>query len=233
MEGNIAEFLGKTLLFSGLNQGILKSFAALSSIKTFKKGEIIFSEGDEASGFYVIKQGTVRIFKISVTGREQTLHILGPGEPFGEVAVFFGMDYPAYAMSLDVCEVLFFPKDRFVNAIRSHPDLALAMLGVLAMRLRSFSRLIEDLALKEVPQRLAAYILAVAELDARGPSESEIRLQVSKNLLSTILGTSPETLSRVFRKLEDQEIIERKNDKISLKDLEKLRDLADGMIRLT
>ena len=233
MEENVVDFLGETLLFSGLKHEILNSFASLSALRKFKKGETIFAEGDEAEGFYVIRKGLVRIFKISAAGREQTLHILGPGEPFGEVAVFFGMDYPAYAMALDHCMALFFPKDRFVNAIKVHPELALAMLGVLAMRLRAFSRLIEDLSLKEVPQRLAAYILSIAEVENRTSSGCEIKLQISKNLLATILGTSPETLSRVFRKLEDQEVIERKNSRLYLKDLEKLKDLADGIIRLT
>jgi len=232
MDESLVDFLGNTLLFSGLSREKLVFLSSLATEKTYEKGELVFSEGDEARGFYIVKAGLVRIYKISINGREQTLHLLGRGEPFGEVAVFIGMDYPAYAMALDHSEVLFFPKDRFVTAIRRHPELALAMLAVLSRRLRAFSRMIEDLSLKEVPQRLAAYLTALSEFDDRDLLKREITLHVSKNLLSTILGTSPETISRVFKKLEERGILERKNERIFLKDLEKLHDLADGITKL-
>ncbi len=232
MDDSLIDFLGSTLLFSGLSKEKLISFAALSSLKNYKKGQLIFSEGDEARGFFIVKYGLVRVYKISINGREQTLHILGPGEPFGEVAVFIGLDYPAHAMALQDCQALFFPKDRFVKAIKEHPELALAMMGVLAMRLRTFSTMIENLSLKEVPQRLAAYLMALAAGRGVGMTKNEVKLAVTKNLLSTILGTSPETLSRVFKKMEGRGILKRIDDMIVIKNFEALKSLADGMSRL-
>lgn len=232
MDNVLRAFLKKTVLFSGLSEENLQLFLKISARKVFKKGEMIFAEGDSATGFYVILNGFVRIFKVSNQGREQTLHIFGPGEPFGEVAVFVGIEYPAFAAAMEKCEALFFPKDSFVAMIREHPSIALSMLGVLSMRLRSFTRMIEDLALKEVHQRLAAYILALSGYND-GKDPKEIRLNVSKNLLSTILGTSPETLSRAFKKMEENGLLERHNDVIQIKNFELLSDLAEGLDKLT
>ncbi|OCC14936.1 Hcp transcriptional regulator HcpR (Crp/Fnr family) [Dissulfuribacter thermophilus] len=232
MDSVLKAFLKKTVLFSGLSEENLQLFLKIAAKKVFKKGEMIFSEGDAATGFYVVLNGFVRIFKVSNQGREQTLHILGPGEPFGEVAVFVGIEYPAFAAAMEKCETLFFPKDSFIAMIKEHPSIALSMLGVLSMRLRSFTRMIEDLALKEVHQRLAAYLLALSGL-GDGKEAKEIRLNVSKNLLSTILGTSPETLSRAFKKMEENGLLERHNDVIQIKNFELLSDLAEGLDKLT
>jgi len=79
MDNVLRAFLKKTVLFSGLSEENLQLFLKISARKVFKKGEMIFAEGDSATGFYVILNGFVRIFKVSNQGREQTLHILGPG----------------------------------------------------------------------------------------------------------------------------------------------------------
>ena len=106
--------------------------------------------------------GQVKIFKASSDGKEQILHILGPGEPFGEVPVFSGQQFPASAEALRKSRLIFFPRSDFVNLITANPSLALNMLAVLSMRLRQFTVQIENLSLKEVPGRLATYLIYLA-----------------------------------------------------------------------
>ncbi|NTV32610.1 MAG: cyclic nucleotide-binding domain-containing protein, partial [Deltaproteobacteria bacterium] len=78
--------------------------------QVFRKGESIFSEGEEGNGFYVVITGRVKIFKLSSEGKEQILHFFGPGEPFGEVPVFAGQQFPANAEALEQSRVFFFPR---------------------------------------------------------------------------------------------------------------------------
>ncbi len=230
----ILSILKKAFLFSGLSDEELASFLKASSLLNFKKGELIFSDGDKARGFYIVIEGTVRIFKVSYQGKEHTLHILGPGEPFGEVAAFTNIDYPAFSIALTPVKAIFLSKENFLKEIQRHPATALSMLGVLSLRLKAFNKMIEDLALKKAPSRLAAYLLSLIDIKALEGNISEmaekrVRLHISKNLLSTIIGTSAETLSRTLKKMEQADIIRREpNGDIYIRQIEPLKKLAEG-----
>jgi len=197
--------------------------------QVFRKGESIFSEGDEGSGFYVVIRGRVKIFKLSLEGKEQILHFFGPGEPFGEVPVFTGQHFPANAEAMEESRVFFFPRKSFVNLIKKNPSLALNMLAVLSMRLRRFTALIDDLSLKEVPGRLAAYLLY---LNDQHKGSKEVELTITKAQLASLLGTIPETLSRILGKLSLQGFIETDGRRIRILDSEALQDLAESGGRL-
>jgi len=86
----ILNIISTTPLFSGLSENELEKVKQIAIDRYYHKGEVIFSEGDEGVGFYVTVSGRVKVFKLSPEGKEQILHILGPGEPFGEVPVFAG-----------------------------------------------------------------------------------------------------------------------------------------------
>ncbi|WP_456432616.1 Crp/Fnr family transcriptional regulator [Thermosulfuriphilus sp.] len=189
---------------------------------------LIFAEGDEALGFYVVLSGRVKIFKVAPSGKEQILHIFGPGEPFGEVAVFSGGRFPAYAQTLEASHLLYFPRKDFVHLIQQEPSLALNMLAVLSRRLRQFTAMIEALALKEVSERLAAYLLLLEERQKNNP----IRLDINKGQLASLLGTTPETISRVFTRLAREGYIEVDGRQIELANRQALQELAAGLRRL-
>ena len=149
--------------FSGLPEDQLNEIKNIAVDRHFNKGEIIFSDGDEGNGFFVVVEGLVKIFKVSSEGKEQILHIYGPGEPFGQVAVYAGRSYPASAQAIAKSHVLFFPRAVFVDLITRIPSLAMNMLAVLSKRLREFTVQVENLSLKEVPGRLAAYLVYLAD----------------------------------------------------------------------
>ena len=183
--------ISATPFFSGLPQSQLKELKKIAVDRSFNKGEVIFFEGDDGNGFYVVVSGLVKVFKISSEGKEHILHIFGPGEPFGEVAVFSGSQFPANAEALARSHLLFFPRTSFVDLIASSPSLALNMLAVLSRRLREFTVQIEHLSLKEIPGRLAAYLIYLA--DEQGGDDA-VSLTISKGQLASLLGTIPETL---------------------------------------
>jgi len=210
-------------LFDGLPPDQLEALTEIVLRKPFQKGQIIFSEGDEADGFYVVVEGTVKIFKLSVEGKEHILHIFEPGEPFGEVPVFAGEHFPAHAEAIAESLLLFFPREAFINLIKQIPSLALNMLATLSARLRQFTVKIEHLSLKEVPGRLSDYLLYLLEEKGGGDS---VDLNISKQQLASLLGTIPETISRILTRMTKQGFIEMNGRHIVIKDRAGLEELA-------
>lgn len=219
----ILDIISAIPVFNGLPDDQIAAIKRIAREKPVSKGEIIFSEGDEGQGFFVVAEGRVKIFKMSPEGKEQILHILGRGQPFGEVSVFAGQKFPAYAQALDKGQVLFFPRVAIVDLIAANPSLALNMLAVMSKKLRQFAVQIENLSLKEMPARLASYLIHLAQ---EQQSEEAVTLKISKGQLASILGTIPETLSRVFAKLSGQNLIRVKGKTITLLDRSGLEDIA-------
>jgi CRP/FNR family transcriptional regulator len=215
------ELLANSLLFSGLPAEQLRQINKICTSKRYAKGEAIFFEGDPGIGFYMVASGKVKIFKMSFDGKEQILHIFGPGEPFGEVPVFHGNPFPANAETLAESEVLFFPRTEFVGLITANPSLSLNMLAVLAMRLRRFATQIENLTLKEVPGRLASYLHYLMEEQQR---QDKVVLDIPKGQLASLLGTSSETLSRIFSKMTEEGLIRVEGKTIFILDSERLKE---------
>jgi CRP/FNR family transcriptional regulator, dissimilatory nitrate respiration regulator len=218
------DLISKTILFEGLPDDNIHQLLGIAREREFPRNEIIFSEGDSANGFYVTADGLVKIYKLSSEGKEQILHIFGPGEPFGEVPVFSGQTFPAYAEALTSIRALFFPRQAFVKLVSDNPSLALNLLAVLSMRLRRFTVQIENLSLKEVPGRLAAYFLMIS-VEQNTPGF--VMLNITKSQLASFLGTIPETLSRMLNRMAAMELIRVEGRKISLMDIEGLKVLAE------
>jgi CRP-like cAMP-binding protein len=215
--------LSETSLFKGLSETELDEVAAIAVDKSYKRSESIFLEGDKADGFYIVARGQVKIYKTSLEGKEQILHIYGPGHLFGEVPVFSGSRFPANALALKKSRILFLPRQAFVQLIARHPSLSMNMLGELSLRLRQFTVQIENLSLKEVPSRLASYLIVLAEEQGE---TAQVTLTISKGQLASLLGTIPETLSRIFAKMSSQGLIRVDGKAIHLIDPVGIEDLS-------
>ncbi len=218
-------FLQDISLFKGLSKEHIRELARIAHLRHFARGAFIFQEGEEARGFYVVFQGQVKVFKQAPSGREQILHLFGPGEPFGEVPVFAGERFPAHAVALTACKVYCFPRKDFVTLIQKDPSLALNLLAVLSRRLRQFVALVEALSLKEVSERLAAYL--VYRQEKAGALTFD--LGMNKTQLASFLGTVPETVSRVFKKFQQQGVLESKGREVTIHHREALQEIAAGL----
>jgi CRP/FNR family transcriptional regulator len=217
-------------LFNGLSRLQYDKLAHIVKERSYKRGQAIFAEGDEGIGFYVLISGKVKIFKLSPEGKEQIFHVFGPGEPFGEASVFAGERFPAHAETLEESRAFFFPRAAFVELIKEDPSMALNMLAILSRRLRSFALLVEDLSLKEVPGRLAAYLLYMSDERDRA---DELKLDIPKNQLASLLGTIPETLSRILTRMVRQGLIQLDGPRIIIVDRQGLEELAQAESRLS
>jgi CRP/FNR family transcriptional regulator len=226
----IFDYIAAIPLFQGLPAEQLQELRMILTDQVCRRGQLIFSEGDEGHGFYVVVSGRVKIFKLSADGKEQILHIFGAGEPIGEVAVFAGQRFPANAEALEDSRLFFFPRTNFMELIRRNPAIALNMLAELSRRLRRFAALIEGLSLKEVPGRLAVYLIHLSETHK---GADQINLGVSKGQLSSLLGTIPETLSRILTKMNKAGLIQAEGSRrIRILDRPGLEELASGDTRL-
>lgn len=225
MKKPISQILAITPLFKGLSPEQHDEISAIAVERKYRRGESIFMEGDMADGFYIVADGQVKIYKTSIEGKEQILHIYGPGNPFGEAPVFSGSKFPANALALVTSRILFLPRAAFVDLIARHPSLSMNMLGELSMRLRQFTVQIENLSLKEVPSRLASYLIYLAR---EQQVTDRVTLEISKGQLASLLGTIPETLSRIFARMTALELIRVSGKEIDLLDLIGLEDLATG-----
>lgn len=225
----IVDFLATVPLFRGLSPEQYKELAMLTTIQEYGRGQTIFLEGEEGKGFFIVMDGSVKIYKLSHDGKEQILHIFGSGEPFAEAAVFVGAAFPAHALALQKSRVLFIPRAAFIDLIRAEPSLALNMLAALSFRLKSFAHMIEELSLKEVPGRLAAHLLY---LQAQQHGAGTVTLEIGKAQLASLLGTIPETLSRILAKLAKQGFLSVVGPEITILDKEGLESLAMGETRL-
>jgi CRP/FNR family transcriptional regulator, dissimilatory nitrate respiration regulator len=215
-------------LFSGMTDNDLSRLASIARVHKAPRRETLFNEGSPADGFYVVKAGRVKLFKLSSEGKEQILRLVGPGETFAEAAVFSGDTFPAYAETLADAELLFFPRSAFVRLIESNPRLALNMLSTLSNLLRRFSLLVEELSLKEISSRLARYLVRLADLQGVGKQpKPQVTLEIGKAQLASRLGTVAETISRTFKRFKDNRWITVRGSRITLLDPDALKREAE------
>jgi CRP/FNR family transcriptional regulator len=212
-------------LFGGLSKRQLDPIERIAREVRFARGATIFAEGDPGDGFYIVVSGRIKVFKVSGDGKEQILHIYGPGQPVGEVPVFAGQSFPAHAQALENSHLLFFARKAFLDLIAAHPSLAMNMLALLSQRLRQFALQVENLSLKALPGRLASYLL---HLSCEHGGARQVALPIPKHQLASLLGTIPETLSRIFARLSAQNIIAIRGRRITLSNVPALEDLAAG-----
>jgi len=222
---DLENYLKKTSLFEGLPQSQLKALADIAIENYFDRGQPLFFEGEDAKGIYVITAGKVKVYKLSLEGKEQILQIFGPGEVFGQVPVFEGGVFPASAEAIEKSKLLCLPSTALMDLINKDPSIAINMLVILSRRIKQFVQMIEDLTLKETPARLAAYLLHLSEI---GDGSSNVELDITKTLLASSLATTPETLSRILGKMSGKGLINVQGRKITLLDRKTLQDLAEG-----
>jgi CRP/FNR family transcriptional regulator len=220
---DLLDFLAETDIFYGLPSEQLAAIAQIARSQSYDKREALFLQGDEGNGFYIVQTGRVKVFQLSASGREQILHVFSAGDHFAEVPAFDGKAFPASAEALEPTTVLFFPRQLFLALLEQNPTLAINMLKSAARHLRRFSHLIDDLSLKEVPGRLAAHLLKLSE---QADQADQVELNLSKRQLASLLGTIPETLSRVLYRLHTEGIIGVEGTRIQRVDRDALQDMA-------
>jgi CRP/FNR family transcriptional regulator, dissimilatory nitrate respiration regulator len=220
----VRDILIKSQLFGGLSEEHIAEIEKIAVDKHYNKGDIIFYDGDEGVGFYLVVAGSVSVYKLSPEGKEQILHIVKEGDTIGAVPVFSGKSFPANARAITKSHLLFFDRKKFIQLITNKPSLTMNIMALLSMRLREFTIQVENLSLKEIPGRLAAYLLYLSQEQG---NKDLIKLNISKVQLANLLGTGPESLSRALGKMKSKKLVEEEGANIRLINRDLLEELAE------
>ncbi len=227
------EELRKADLFSRLETKDLTALLPIAKRRQVDHGQILFSAGDPASGFYVLFEGRIKLYKVSADGKEYILRVVRSGETFAEAAAFSGLTYPVFAESMSKCRLVYFDTNDFRDLIQQSPQLALNMIATMAALLQSLNQKIEDLSLREVAARLSRHLLARAREDHGAATDGvSFNLETTKSALAARLGTIGETLSRTFKKLQQNGLMAMDRDRVTLLDCHQLQQVADGDLKL-
>lgn len=219
---NLPVLLKSIPLFAGLAEADLEALQAIAKVRECPRGELLFSDGEKADGFFVVLDGKVKVYKLSAEGKERILHIVHPGGTFAEAAIFGNGLYPAYAEPLLPSRLLYIPKGGFLELLAANSRIAINMIAGLSRFLRQFAQQVEELTFKDVPSRLARYLLDLAK-----GKRTTVELPISKSQLASNLGTVSETFSRTLRKLSDDDLIRVNGKRIEILDVERLEELAE------
>ncbi|MDD3310572.1 Crp/Fnr family transcriptional regulator [Pseudodesulfovibrio sp.] len=188
-------------LFASLNPAQLDRLAEHATVTRIAKKALFFSEDHAARGLHVLLSGKVKLFKVSEEGREQTIFVFGPGEPFCLCSSFSDGRLPANLSALEDSQILFVHPAQFESMVREDPSILLNMMRVMARRLKEAMDMIDSLSLKQIPSRLAAYFLG-------RHTGGTVTLDISHRELAKIIGVTPEALSRALRKMNEDGVLE-------------------------
>ena len=223
--GGKAQILRDSSIFYSLNDDELSELAELSIERSFMSNEFIFWDGDAPEWFYIIAEGKVKVLKHSSVGKEFIIAFFGPGEMFGEVAVFENKPYPASAQTVAETKVVGIKREDFLSFLANRPQVALGIINVLAGRLRDAQGRLRDLAGERVEQRLANVLLMLS-------AKLGSTLPFTRQEIAEMVGTTTETAIRVMSNLKDRRIIRSVRGKVIILDEEKLRLLSEGPPRV-
>lgn len=226
---DLAAILQKAALLSNLSQPELQMLSARTVRKLFSAGELLFSEGEPCNGLNIIARGRVRIFKTSVSGREQVLAVNVPGESIAELPVFDGGPYPASAVAIEDTEIAFISRRDFNAYCLEHPEVALKVLSVVGARLRRLVGIIEELSFTTIRQRLIAALVKLAQSEGKHtPRGIEFQLPATHQELANQLGTVRELISRNLMRLQAEGLLDVDARQIVVKDMKGLRALLES-----
>jgi CRP-like cAMP-binding protein len=221
-----ADSLNQLALVRHLDDAQRREVLGAGSIRAFARGEVLFSEGDPADAMYGLVEGSIKLVRYTPRGKEVMLHLVHPGQSFAEAALFGSGGFPASAVAVEAGRVWVLPRQRLLELIRRSPGVALAMVASVSMWTRTLAHQLELLTQRRVEERLAIYLLGRAA--SATPSEGEtIRLVETRQLIAAQCGTAPEVLSRTFRRLEEEGVLEGTDDGVRVLDPVRLRALAE------
>jgi CRP/FNR family transcriptional regulator len=219
--------LGRTTLFGGLDARALTEIAARTAHRRYRKGNVIFVQGEAGERCFVIGSGTVKISAYHPDGREAVLAVLGPGDVLGELALFEQSPRSADATALDDAELLSLDAQSLNEAIIAHPEIAVALLNVLGMRLRQANEAFQDIAFFDVPGRVARRLADLA--DAHGVEAAEgtlIDIALSQESLAQMVGATRESVNKALALLKRRGLVARTGRRYIVSDVKRLRDRA-------
>ncbi len=219
--------LAEVLLFRDLPEAELATLAAGIRVRRYRRGEVVFHQGDPGDALYVVTAGRVKISSPSETGVEAILATLRPGEFFGSLALLDGASRSATATAVDVTETLILSRTTFRQLLNDHPVLRDHVLAALAGELRRLTHHVEELHFLDIAGRLAARLTRLAEAGA-AEADGSIRIEgpITQGELAAMVGSTRQSVNRLLGFLTEDGLIRQERDAIVILDPAGLRRAA-------
>ncbi len=215
-------------LFEAMQPTELDGILNFASERRVRRGQMIFQRGDSGSALMAVLHGRVRISSVSGDGKEVTLNVISPGEIFGEIALLDGQPRSADATAIEDTLLLVVERRHFLPFLRQNEDLFLRLLSVLCSRLRRTSMALEEIALFDLPVRLARVLLKLAEDYGRpGPGGTRIDLKLSQRDLSNLVAATRESVNKQLRAWREHKVVDLEDGFIVLRRPAELNRLTD------
>ena len=217
-------FLKLIPLFSSLNDEELEAILRLSFTVKYPKKKIVFFENEEGDKLYIILKGSVKVTKIFESGEEIILAILHKGDFFGDMSLLDGKPRSATVISIEDSELMLINRNNFEKVIEKHPRIAFKLLKELTSRLRKADELIGNLAFMDVTGRIAGILLKLAEEHGQNTDDGVlIKSRPTHQAIANMVGASRETVTRVFKQLEEKQYISMSGKDVTICDKENIK----------
>ncbi len=219
---SLADRLADLPYFRSVHPNRLAALAGHAICRRFTAGALIFAQDEPASGLWIVEHGTVKVFRLSPDGREYILRITGPGDSFNDIPALDGQPSAAGAVALSDVTAWMVPGDLIVDELHADPAMALDVVHILTSRVRELVQQVENLALCSVTTRLARFL--IRQLDDPTLSAPSI----TRATIAAHLATTPESISRALRTLEDIGAIQADRQEVIVVREDLLRSIAEG-----
>ncbi|MDP4090741.1 MAG: Crp/Fnr family transcriptional regulator [Bacillota bacterium] len=220
--------VSKVYIFSTLQPETFKKISDIIVTRKYRKGQVIFFEGDVEDKLYIVNQGRIKIYKYNREGREQILYILSEGEFIGDMSLLKKGRIQFNAEALEDTLICTIAKDDFDEIVSKNPEITLKMLEMLHDRLQNLENLIQNLGTKDVEVRIASMLLGFAgDFGVEGADGTVVDLPLNREEMANYIGVTRETISRKLTSLQDEGIIELVgNKKLIIKNMTYFKNIA-------
>lgn len=223
---DIARELRRAYLFAEMSEPHLQTMLQSMQDVHLDPGKALFRQGQAAERFYLLRDGLIKLFRLSPEGDEKIIELIRPGETFAEAVMFMGEKarYPVNAEAVNESRLYAFEQKTFLNLLHQSNDATFGLLGSMSRRLHMLVNQIDSLTLQNATYRLVAYLLEEIPRDVK--TSPEVQLTTPKGVIASRLAIQPETLSRILAKLRQGGLIEVHGNHITIRDVQALRNLV-------
>jgi CRP-like cAMP-binding protein len=221
---DIVELLHGVTVFEALAPDDLRRVAQVAVPRRFASGQVIFREGDESDTCYVVRRGHCRAIRENTDGRTIALAHFGPGDIFGELAMFDDERRSATIETLDDVAAIAIAGSDMRRLLREHADIAVKLVIGVARRLREANQRLTNQSFQTVQSRVAGVLLRLVEqAQTEGAGARDVVLQVTQAKIAELAGSSRESASRFLANLERAGIITQGRGRVTVHDPEALK----------
>lgn len=220
--------LRRVYLFGELSDAQMDRIVEDARLLNLEKGESVYTYGEVARNFFLVRSGNIKLHRISASGQEKVIDLVGAGRTFGESLIFAGSGttYPTHAQAIERSVVLVFTNELFRGLLEESVKTCFRLMGAMSQRLHQQINEIDGLTLHDATYRLVTYLLE--QLPEGVVQSRKVFLHTSKSVIASRLSIQPETFSRILARLTKRGLLEADGNYIVLHDIPALRALVDS-----